>query len=148
MENGEEIGTIIIKSSNLKAVTVEKELVVRMIDEFPVFAVAATQAEGITVVRDARDLRVKETDRIAVIVEELKKLGANIDETDDGFVIEGPTPLKGGNVYSHGDHRVAMALTVAGLISSHDTLIREGNCVSDSFPGFYELMQQLGVQYG
>lgn len=147
-ENGEEIGTVVIKSSNFKCATVEKDVVVRMIDEFPVFAVAATQALGTTLVRDARDLRVKETDRIAVIVEELKKMGAQIEEMDDGFVIEGPTPLKGGLVSSHGDHRVAMALTVAGLISSADTVIQDGNCVGDSFPGFYELMNKLGVQYG
>jgi 3-phosphoshikimate 1-carboxyvinyltransferase len=147
-ENGEEIGTIVVKRSNLKSATVEKDVVVRMIDEFPVFAVAATQASGTTIVRDARDLRVKETDRIAVMVEELKKMGAQIDETDDGFVIEGPTPLSGGLVSSHGDHRVAMALTVAGLISSKDTIIQDGNCVGDSFPGFYELMETLGVQYG
>ncbi len=148
VENGEEIGTILIKSSNLKGTTVEKDVVVRMIDEFPVFAVAATQAYGETIVRDARDLRVKETDRIAVMVGELKKLGAHIEETDDGFVIEGPTPLRGGRVNSHGDHRVAMALTIAGLISSAETIIQDGNCVGDSFPGFYDLMKQLGVRYG
>jgi len=148
IENGEEIGTIVIKNSSLKSATIDKDLVVRMIDEFPVFAVAATQASGTTIVRDARDLRVKETDRIAVMVEELKKMGAHIEETDDGFVIEGPTPLNGGQVNSHGDHRVAMALTVAGLISSADTIIQDGNCVGDSFPGFHELMENLGVQYG
>jgi 3-phosphoshikimate 1-carboxyvinyltransferase len=148
VENGEEIGTIVIKNSSLNSATIDKDLVVRMIDEFPVFAVAATQASGTTIVRDARDLRVKETDRISVMVEELKKMGAHIEETDDGFVIEGPTPLNGGLVNSHGDHRVAMALTVAGLISSADTIIQDGNCVGDSFPGFYELMENLGVQYG
>ena len=118
-----------------------------MIDEFPVLAVAATQARGTTVVRDAAELRVKETDRIATIVDELRKLGANIDATPDGFVVEGPTPLHGAAVRSHGDHRLAMALSVAGLTVSGTVLIEGVECTADSFPGFVPLMRTLGAAY-
>ena len=123
------------------------EVVVRMIDEFPVLAVAATQAHGMTVVRDARELRVKETDRIATIVAELRKLGAQIEAREDGFVVAGPTPLRGAIVDSHGDHRLGMALAVAGLVADGETIIENAGCIADSFPGFENVMTQLGVSF-
>ena len=107
---GEPVGDIQVKSSALAGVEIGGETVVRMIDEFPILMVAATQAEGETVVRDARELRVKETDRIAVMAAELRKLGAVIDERDDGFRIVGPQKLSGGRVDGHDDHRIAMSL--------------------------------------
>jgi 3-phosphoshikimate 1-carboxyvinyltransferase len=116
-----------------------------MIDEFPVLAVAATQADGETVVRDAAELRVKESDRIATVVAELRALGARIDPRPDGFVIEGPTPLHGAVVDSHGDHRLAMALAVAGLIAQGEVIVQNAECIDDSFPGFVELMRRAGA---
>ena len=107
----------VVTTSSLRGTTFGGEQIVTMIDELPVLAVAATQAEGRTVVRDADELRVKETDRIATTVSELRKLGAEIEPTDDGFIIDGPTPLIGAPVESHDDHRLAMAMTVAGLVA-------------------------------
>jgi 3-phosphoshikimate 1-carboxyvinyltransferase len=115
-----------------------------MIDEFPVLAVAATQARGTTVVRDAAELRVKETDRIAVIAAELRKLGARIEPRPDGFVVQGPTPLRGAPVDGHGDHRIAMALAVAGLLAEGETVIAGADCIADSFPGFADVLMGLG----
>lgn len=107
-----------------------------MIDEFPIFAVAATQARGETAVRDAQELRVKESDRIATLAQELRKMGAQIDERADGFDIEGPTPLHGARVSAHNDHRLAMSLAVAGLIARGETVVEGWECVADSFPNF------------
>jgi len=109
-EAGEPVGQITVSASHLRGVRIGGEVVVRMIDELPLLAVAATQAEGVTEVRDAAELRVKETDRISTVVMELRKLGARIEERPDGFSVEGPTALSGGMVDSHGDHRLAMAL--------------------------------------
>jgi 3-phosphoshikimate 1-carboxyvinyltransferase len=117
-----------------------------MIDEFPVLAVAATQAHGETVVRDAAELRVKETDRIATTVEELRRLGAEIEPRPDGFSVHGPTPLTGNVVHSHGDHRLAMALAIAGLIAKGETCVQDVACIADSFPGFEATLAQLGAK--
>jgi 3-phosphoshikimate 1-carboxyvinyltransferase len=144
-ECGESIGDLTARAADLRGVTIEGDTVVRMIDEFPVLAVAATQARGTTVVRDAKELRVKETDRIAAVVQELSRLGAQIEAREDGFVVEGPTFLHGGAVDSHGDHRLAMALTVAGLVSSDEVVIQDVDCIEDSFPGFVERMRTIGA---
>jgi 3-phosphoshikimate 1-carboxyvinyltransferase len=116
-----------------------------MIDEFPILAVAATQAHGSTIVRDAAELRAKETDRIRAIATELATLGARIETQPDGFVVEGPTQLYGAPVDSHGDHRVAMALAIAGLVAKGTTTINNAEYVNDSFPDFVEFMRQMGV---
>ena len=136
-----------MRSSSLHGVEIGGDTVVRMIDEFPVLAVAATQAQGTTIVRDAAELRVKETDRIATVVAELRRLGARIEPLPDGFVVEGPTRLRGSVVSSHGDHRLAMALAVAGLLAGEETVIEDADCVADSFPSFVELMRSLGAAY-
>ena len=115
----------------------------RMIDEFPVFAVAATQATGTTVVRNAEELRVKESNRLEGLVEELRKLGANIEATPDGFIIHGPTRLKGAVVDGRGDHRMAMALAVAALVAEGETTITGADCVSKTYPTFFEDLQLL-----
>ncbi|MBN1483701.1 MAG: 3-phosphoshikimate 1-carboxyvinyltransferase [Chloroflexia bacterium] len=125
-----------VRASALRGVEVGGETVVRMIDEFPVLAVAATQARGRTVVRDAAELRVKESDRIAVTAGELAKLGARIETRADGFVVHGPTPLRGGVVDGRGDHRIAMALAVAGLLAEREVVVKGMERVKDSFPGF------------
>jgi 3-phosphoshikimate 1-carboxyvinyltransferase len=145
IESGEPVADLVVRASALRGVEVSGDTVVRMIDEFPVLAVAATQAQGETVVRDAAELRVKETDRIATTVEELRRLGVEIDARPDGFVVHGPTPLRGAAVDSHGDHRLAMALAVAGLVARGETVVQDVACIGDSFPGFEATLASLGA---
>ena len=130
----------------LRGIEIGGDLIVRAIDELPVLAVLATQAHGRTVVRDAAELRVKETDRIATVAAELRQLGAHVEEYPDGFAVEGPVELRSAPVWSHGDHRLAMALAVAGLAASGPVLIEEAECISDSFPGFERVLHMLGVE--
>jgi 3-phosphoshikimate 1-carboxyvinyltransferase len=130
----------------LRGTEVSGQTVVRMIDEFPVFAVAATQAQGQTVVRDARELRVKETDRIAAVVSELRTMGASIEEREDGFIVYGPTYLHGAQVHGRGDHRLAMALVVAGLIAQGETVVEGAEVIADSFPDFIHAVRKLGAE--
>lgn len=112
-----------------------------MIDELPLLAVVATQAEGETVVRGAAELRVKESDRIAGVCGELRKMGARIEELPDGFVVRGPVRLRGAEVDPRGDHRIAMALAVAALVAEGTTTIRGWECTEVSFPGFLQLLE-------
>jgi 3-phosphoshikimate 1-carboxyvinyltransferase len=141
--NGEPVADLTVRASELQGVEVCGPSVVRAIDEFPILAVAATQAHGETVVRDAAELRVKETDRIATTVQELRRLGAEVAPRSDGLVVHGPTPLRGCAVHSQGDHRLAMALAVAGLIASGRTLVQDVDCIADSFPGFEATLAHL-----
>jgi 3-phosphoshikimate 1-carboxyvinyltransferase len=145
-QGNEPMANVTVRASDLVGVTISGDTVVRMIDEFPVLAVAATQARGTTVVREAAELRVKETDRIAATVAELRALGARIEPLPDGFIVEGPTPLRSAVVDSHGDHRLAMALAVAGLIAEGEVIIENAECVDDSFPGFVERMRKIGAE--
>jgi 3-phosphoshikimate 1-carboxyvinyltransferase len=145
---GEPVGDLVARGSRLCATEAAGDLIVRTIDEFPVFAVAATQAEGTTVIRDAQELRVKESDRIATVTTELRKMGASIDERPDGMLIHGPTRLRGAVVGCHRDHRLAMALAVAGLVAEGETVVRSAEAIDDSFPGFVETMQALGAAIG
>jgi len=144
--NGEPIADVSITTSDLRSISIGGDWVVRMIDEFPIFAVLATQAQGETSVRDAQELRVKESDRIAALTLELRKLGAQIEDRPDGFCIAGPTRLRGAVVDSHGDHRLAMSLAVAGLIADGETTITHAEAHRESFPNFVELMRNLGSQ--
>lgn len=145
LEAGEPVGEIRVHSSQLKGAHIGGDVVVRMIDEFPVLMVAALCAEGETLVQDAKELRVKETDRIAVMAAELRKMGAVIEEREDGFRILGPQKLTGAPVHGHDDHRVAMSLAVAGLTASGETLVDDIDCAADSFPGFPETLKHLGA---
>jgi len=140
---GEPVADLAVRATSLRSTTVSGDTVVRMIDEFPVLAVAATQAEGTTVVRDAAELRVKETDRIATVVGELTKMGAQIEPQADGFFVHGPTPLHGAAVDSHGDHRLGMALVVAALVAEGESTVEGTDCIADSFPGFWDVLQEL-----
>jgi len=141
---GEPVGDILVKkSSGLKGVTVQGEIIPRLIDEFPILCIIATQAEGLTVIRDAKDLRAKESDRIKAMVTELSKMEVPIKELEDGVEIKGPCKLKGTEVYSYKDHRIAMALSIAGLISEGKTTIIDADCVDISFPEFYDLLEIL-----
>ena len=143
VQNGEPVADLEVSYAPLTGITVSPQDVPGMIDELPILAVAATQAEGVTEVRGAAELRVKETDRIATTVAELRKLGANIESMADGFRVEGPTPLRGAVVSSHGDHRLAMALAIAGLAAEGETLIEGADCTRDSFPGFEAILHRL-----
>jgi 3-phosphoshikimate 1-carboxyvinyltransferase len=142
-EGGEPMGDIVVTSSELKAIDVSGNLTARMIDEFPVFAVAATQAIGKTVVHDAQELRVKESNRLEGLVNELRKLGAQIEPTDDGFVIEGPVRLRGAVVDGLGDHRMAMALAVAAMVADGDTTILGADCVAKTYPTFFRDLEAI-----
>ncbi|MBI4787954.1 MAG: 3-phosphoshikimate 1-carboxyvinyltransferase [Chloroflexi bacterium] len=143
-ESGEPVADVVVRGgSDLRATEISGEIVPRMIDEFPIFAIAATQARGETVVRDAQELRVKESDRIGTLATELRKMGAQIQERADGFVIAGPTKLRGARVDAHHDHRLAMSLAVAGLLARGETVVAGWECVADSFPGFATLLPQV-----
>jgi len=122
---------------------VRGERLLRAIDEFPILCVAAALAQGETVIRDARELRVKESDRIAVMAAELRKLGAELEEMEDGLRIRGRERLGSGLVESHGDHRVAMALAVAGLAGSGETQVAGSEAAEISFPGFFSRLAEL-----
>jgi 3-phosphoshikimate 1-carboxyvinyltransferase len=143
---GEPVGRLRVGFSELHAVKAGGSLVVRAIDEFPVWAVVASQAAGTSVLRDARELRVKEVDRISVLAEELRRLGTSIIEQEDGFQVQGPVRLRGGEVDSHGDHRLGMALAIAGLVAKEPVIIQDAGCIADSFPGFVETMRRLGAE--
>ncbi len=143
---GEPVADLSIRSAGLRGVEAGGDLVVRAIDELPILAVAATQARGETLVRDAAELRVKETDRVATTVGELRRLGAAIEARPDGFLVQGPTRLRAAAVDSHGDHRLAMALVVAGLVAEGETVVHDCGCIPDSFPGFEALLAGLGGQ--
>lgn len=139
----EPVGQITVKHSPLKGITIGGEIIPRLIDEIPILAVIATQAKGETVICDAEELKVKETNRIQTTVEELRKLGAEIEETEDGMRIYGPTPLKGGVCYSHGDHRIGMALAIAGLASDREVRVEGTEAIDVSFPGFVETLRKI-----
>ena len=144
--SGELVGDLQVSYSNLKACTIEGEIIPRLIDELPVIAVLATQAEGTTIIKDAQDLRNKESDRIKAVVTELKKIGADIVETPDGFIINGKKSLKGGTeVETYHDHRLAMSLYVAGLICEKPLLINGFEWVDISFPEFEKLFNSLSL---
>jgi len=146
--SNEPVGDLVIRSGVLKGMEIGGEIIPRLIDELPLIAVIATQAKGQTVVKNAAELRVKETDRIQAIVTELRKMGAAIEELPDGFMVAGPVTLKGATCDSYGDHRIAMALSVAGWIAEGQTTITNTECVGISFPEFYQLVNKLqGLPY-
>jgi 3-phosphoshikimate 1-carboxyvinyltransferase len=134
---------LVVHTSPLGAVTIEGDTIPRLIDELPILAVAATQAEGVTTVAGAKELRIKETDRIAAIVSELSKMGAAVEEKGDGFVVSGPSQLRGAVVNSFGDHRMAMALAVAGLVAEGKTVVTGSECIDVSFPVFEQVLRNV-----
>ena len=140
---GEPVADIFVKSSGLRATKIGGRLIPRVIDEIPVLAVAATQAEGVTEISDAQELRVKESDRIGNVVSELSKMGALLKEKEDGMTIYGGKKLVGSTVNSYGDHRIAMALTVAGLVADGETTIDDVACIDTSFPQFMNILSGM-----
>ncbi|MDX1429259.1 MAG: 3-phosphoshikimate 1-carboxyvinyltransferase, partial [Rhodothermales bacterium] len=143
---GEPIADLHVQTSSLTSVTIDGPIIPNVIDEIPVLAVAATAAAGETQIRDASELRVKESDRIAVVAENLKRMGADIDEHEDGLTIRGGKRLHGATVDAQGDHRIAMAMAIAGLLAEGETVIRGANAASVSFPGFWDEVRKLAGQ--
>jgi 3-phosphoshikimate 1-carboxyvinyltransferase len=146
LEAGEPLANIVIESSDLKGIEVGGDIIPRLIDEIPVLAVAGCVAKGKTVIRDAGELRVKESDRIATVVNELSRLGARIEPLPDGMVIYGGRRLSGAEVDSHLDHRLAMSLAVAGLVAKGETVIKRARAAQVSYPAFWQTLQQV-VKY-
>ena len=140
---GEPVGDLLVRSSRLYGVEINDELVVRAIDELPIAAVVMALAHGTSVIRGAEELRVKESDRITGVAGALAALGVDLDERPDGLVIRGPARVTGGTVHSRSDHRLAMALSVAGLLSQRGVQVQEPACVAVSFPGFFRLLHDL-----
>ncbi len=142
-EGVEDVADIIVESSDLVATIIEGDIIPRLIDELPVIAVAACYAKGTTVIKDASELRVKESDRIKAMVSQLKRMGGNIKETADGMVIHGPVTLNGATCRSFGDHRVAMSLAIAGILAQGDTTILNAECSQISYPGFWDQIYSI-----
>lgn len=142
-EQFEPVGDLIIKTSTLKGTTIEGDMIPRLIDEIPIIALLATQAEGITIIKDAEELKVKETNRIDTVVHELRKLGAKIESTNDGMIIYGKQQLLGGTVSSHGDHRIGMMLAIASLICKEQTNLDNIEAISVSYPNFFNHLESL-----
>ncbi|MCB8967772.1 MAG: 3-phosphoshikimate 1-carboxyvinyltransferase [Ardenticatenaceae bacterium] len=142
---GEPMGDITLRAGELHGTEIGGDLVVRMIDEFPAFAVAAALAEGQTTVRDALELRHKESDRITMLCQELQAVGADVTETADGFVIYGKPLLTGGTINPHRDHRLAMSLAVAGLRSVNGITVQGAEIINESFPSFAQNLSELGA---
>lgn len=142
-EDGEPIGNIEICGRGLTGTVIRPEEVPNLIDEIPVIAVAAALAEGTTVIRNAKELRVKETDRITTVVENLRRMGAEVTEFEDGMEIVGGKPLHGAVLDSYGDHRIAMAFAIAGLFASGETVITNTDCINTSYPGFAAHLQAI-----
>ncbi|MBQ9991718.1 MAG: 3-phosphoshikimate 1-carboxyvinyltransferase [Lachnospiraceae bacterium] len=142
-ENGEPTADLLIRSASLKGTTIGGELIPTLIDEIPIIAVMAAFAEGTTIIKDAAELKVKESDRIQVMTDNLRLLGCEIEPTEDGMIIHGGKPLHGGTVDSHKDHRIAMSFAIASLLTEGPVTIRDKECVQISFPEFYEVLEKI-----
>ncbi len=145
-KSSEPVGDINVFTSRLNGIEIPPDLVPKLIDEVPILAVIATQAKGTTKLTGAKELRVKESDRLNAIVNNLSLMGVQIEELEDGFIIEGQQKLKGAVVDSYGDHRIAMAFAVAGLIAEGETQIKNSECVEISMPNFFETLQEIAVE--
>lgn len=135
--SGEPVGDITVTYSELNGTTIEGKIIPRLIDEIPILALLATQAEGTTIIRDAEELKVKETDRILAVIDVLSSLGAKIEPTEDGMIIHGKTSLTGGEIASYHDHRIAMMGVIASLIASEQVIIDDISSISISYPDFF-----------
>lgn len=148
-EGGEGRADVLVKSSHLKGTVIEGDLIPALIDEIPIIAVMASCAEGTTVIKDAAELKVKETDRIATVTENLKAMGADITPTDDGMIINGnlsdssEAHLTGAHIKSYLDHRIAMSFAIAGLVADGETVIEDSQCVDVSYPEFFATLDSL-----
>ena len=141
---GEPVCDLLIRSRKLIGTVIEGDLIPTLIDEIPILAVLAAFADGTTIIKDAAELKVKETDRILTITENLAAMGADITPTGDGMIIKGGQPLHGTHINSYMDHRIAMAFSIAGLAAEGITTINESQCVDVSYPAFYQTL--FGLQ--
>ena len=141
--SNERIADINVKTSGLKAITIEGEMIPRLIDEIPVIAVAAAMAEGVTEIKDLRGFKIKESGRIKCLAAELSKMGAAVHETDDGMVVEGGKPLKGTVVESYNDYSIVMSMSIAGLVAEGETMIRKTQSLDVTFPDFFPTLNKL-----
>lgn len=141
--SGEPVADLLVRHSSLNGTVIEGDLIPTLIDEIPILAVLASFAEGTTVIRNAEELKVKESDRLSIMVEGLLAMGAEVTGTDDGMIIRGGKLLRGTRIDSHKDHRIAMSFAVAGLAADGVTSIPDSGCVAISYPGFYEDLQKL-----
>lgn len=141
--NGEKVADVLVRGNGLSGTVIKGEIIPRLIDEIPVIAVAAAFAEGETVIRDASELRVKESDRIKAIADNLRRFRADVTELEDGLIIRGGRSLKPAEVESFGDHRIAMAMAVAALSIPGVSKIKNAECVKISFPGFFETLEKV-----
>ena len=145
---GELVGDLLVRyTKDLCATTIDKDIIPRLIDEIPVIAVLATQAEGTTIIKDAQELKVKESNRIKSMVENLKILGADIEELEDGMIIKGKSKLNGGKIKTFKDHRIAMAFSTLNLISDEKIKLDNEDCINVSFPGYFDLIKSLTKQH-
>jgi 3-phosphoshikimate 1-carboxyvinyltransferase len=144
--SGEPVADVLVKSSALHGIEISGDLVPRAIDEFPVISVAAAMASGRTVVSDARELRVKETDRIKAMAENLRLAGVKVDETDDGMTVFGVERFSAFHADSCGDHRIAMSMLIAGLVADGPCRVDDTECIATSFPNFFALLEQVSVR--
>jgi 3-phosphoshikimate 1-carboxyvinyltransferase len=142
-EDAEPMGVIEVRGARLKGTEIGGKEIANVIDELPILAVAAALANGTTTISDAGELRVKETDRLAAIATNLRSMGAQVQETEDGLIISGGVPLHGARLDSFGDHRIAMAFAIAGLFAEGETTITNTECVNTSYPGFYETLDRI-----
>jgi 3-phosphoshikimate 1-carboxyvinyltransferase len=143
VEQLEPRGTVEVTGAPLKGTVIQGKEIPQLIDELPILAVAGALAEGTTIIRQAQELRVKETDRIAGIAHNLRTMGVHVNELADGLEIHGRAPLRGARVASFGDHRIAMAFAVAGLFADGETIVQEADCVRDSYPGFEKALEEF-----
>ena len=141
--SGESIGSLAISHGELSSIIINEQDVPGVIDELPILAILATQANGTTIVKGASELRVKECDRINAICLNLRKMGGDIIELEDGFKINGPTELHGANIETFHDHRIAMAFAIAGLITTQSVILDHPECASTSFPEFYDVLDRV-----
>jgi 3-phosphoshikimate 1-carboxyvinyltransferase len=141
---GEIVGDLLVRySDNLVSTTIDSDLIPRLIDEIPIIAVLATQADGETIIKDAKELKVKESNRISSVVKNLKLLGVEVEELEDGMIIKGKIKLGGAKIETFKDHRIAMAFSIADLISEEKIILDNTTCINISFPGFFDLLKNL-----
>lgn len=141
---GEKVGNLLVRySPNLVGTTIDKEIIPRLIDEIPIIAVLATQAEGDTIIKDASELKVKESNRIKSVVDNLNLIGAKAIELEDGMIIKGKSSLQGGKIQTFNDHRIAMSFSIANLVSNEQIILDSSKCIDISFPGYFDLLKRL-----
>lgn len=139
----EPIGNLVVKSSKLRGIDVGGDVIPKVIDEIPIFSIAASKAKGSSTISNAAELRVKESDRISALLPELRKLGVSVEEKFDGFTVQGVDSFRSGTFESHGDHRIAMSFAIAALTTGNPSTIQNTECIATSFPDFFEKMAQL-----